>query len=122
MIDPHRLPAVDVLAAHDRLAVDGGTTGDPGPILVDVREPNEFVEVRAPGAMLFPLSTFVQRFRELPQDRPLLMICRSGARSGQATAFLLGNGWPDVANVSGGMLAWERAGLPIESGEPSAGG
>ncbi|MEO7664044.1 MAG: rhodanese-like domain-containing protein, partial [Candidatus Limnocylindrales bacterium] len=112
-----RLPTVDAATAHARLDGD-----DPGrPLLVDVREPGEYAEVRAHGAVLVPLSEFVQRFRELPQDRPLLMICRSGARSGQATTFLLGNGWPDVSNVAGGMLAWERAGLPVRSGEPDPG-
>ena len=60
------------------------------------------------------------RYRELPQDRPLLMICRTGARSGQATAFLLANGWTDVVNVAGGTLAWERAGLPVRRGSPGA--
>ena len=68
-----------------------------------------------------PLSTFLLRYRELPRDRPLLMICRSGARSGQATAFLIANGWTDVVNVAGGTLAWERAGLPVRRGAPAPG-
>lgn len=124
MIDPNRIPAVDVATAHDRLEAGAAATREaaaPAPLLVDVREPGEYAQVRAPGAVLMPLSAFVQRHRELPQDRPLLMICRSGARSAQATAFLIGNGWPDVANVAGGMLAWERAGLPVRSGPPDPG-
>jgi rhodanese-related sulfurtransferase len=128
VIDPNRIPAVDVLEADRRLAPaagDAGTGGGggatPAPLLVDVREPNEFADFRADGAVLLPLSTFVLRYRELPQDRPLLMICRTGARSGQATAFLLANGWPDVVNVAGGTLAWERAGLAIRRGSPAPG-
>ncbi|MBF8289093.1 MAG: Rhodanese-like protein [Chloroflexi bacterium] len=49
------------------------------------------------------------------------MICESGGRSAQATAFLLANGWQDVTNVMGGTLAWERAGLPVRYGPPEPG-
>ena len=133
MIDPSRIPTVDVLEAERRRggpieaaeigdsAVRGAVAGDSAALLVDVREPNEFAEVRAEGAVLMPLSTFLLRYRQLPQDRPLLMICQSGARSGQATAFLLANGWTDIANVAGGTLAWVRAGLPFRRGAPEPG-
>lgn len=128
MIDPNRIPTVDVLEAERRLgtaAEDAETrTGGaptPAPLLVDVREPNEFAAVRAEGAVLLPLSTFLLRYRELPQDRPLLMICQTGSRSGQATAFLLANGWADVVNVAGGTLAWARAGLAMRRGAPVPG-
>lgn len=125
MIDPRRIPAVDVLEAERRLGSAAEDAeigkGGPTPLLVDVREPNEFAQVRAEGAVLVPISTFLLRYRELPQDRPLLMICQTGARSGQATAFLLANGWTDVVNVAGGTLAWERAGLPVRRGAPAAG-
>jgi rhodanese-related sulfurtransferase len=124
MIDPNRVPAVDVLEADRRLAgTRGPGASDAGqpPVLIDVREPNEFAEVRAEGAVLVPLSTFTLRYRSLPQDRPLLMICQAGGRSGQATAFLLANGWTDVVNVAGGTLAWERAGLPVRRGAPGPG-
>lgn len=115
MMDPARVPAVDVVEADRRLGEAAAPGGAPA-LLVDVREPLEFAEVRAGGAALLPLSTFILRYQSLPRDRPLLMICRSGARSGQATAFLLTNGWTDVVNVIGGTLAWERAGLPVRRG------
>ena len=118
MFNPNRVPTVTVTEAHDRLTAGAD---DGGPLLVDVREPNEFADYRAEGAVLFPLSTFTARYESLPRDRPLLMICQSGARSGQATAFLLANGWSDVANVEGGSLAWVRAGLPSKRGEPEPG-
>lgn len=131
MIDPSRVPAIDVLEADRRLGETVGPVGGPGgpggtgagasPLLIDVREPSEFAAVRAEGAALVPLSTFMLRYRSLPQDRPLLVICHSGARSAQATAFLLGNGWTDVVNVAGGTLAWERAGLPVRRGAPAPG-
>jgi len=128
MIDPNRIPAIDVIEAERRLGaaaedaeIGTGDEAAKAPLLVDVREPNEFADFRADGAVLLPLSTFLLRYRELPQDRPLLMICRTGARSGQATAFLLANGWSDVVNVAGGTLAWERAGLAIRRGSPAPG-
>jgi rhodanese-related sulfurtransferase len=87
-----------------------------GALLVDVREQLEYDEVRAPGVFLMPLSVFTQRFRELPQDRELLMICHSGYRSAQAANFLLRHGYPNASNVVGGMEEWEVAGLPVERG------
>lgn len=118
MMDPRRIPAVTVIEARRRLEADPGPAG---PILVDVREPNEYAEFRAEGAVLVPLSTFMLKYQALPRDRELLLICRTGARSGQATAFLRANGWPDVSNVDGGTLAWVRAGLPARKGEPEPG-
>lgn len=91
-----------------------------GALLVDVREPWEYVEVRAPGALLIPLGEFVRRFGELPRDRELLMICHSGYRSMQAANFLLRQGYTSVENVMGGMDEWEYAGLPIERGAPQS--
>ena len=117
MIPRPPTPTVDVREAdRRRQEAEAG-----GPLLIDVREPIEFSEVRAEGALLFPLSTFMARIAELPRDRPLLMICRTGARSGQATDYLLAQGWADVANVAGGTLAWESAGLPVRRGTPEPG-
>ena len=124
MTGPLRVPGIDSREAHERLhAADAavGGTGTAAPLLVDVREPSEYAEFRAEGAVLLPLSTFMERYRELPRDRPLLMICRTGARSGQATGFLLANGWTDVVNVEGGTMDWERQGLPIRRGAPAPG-
>jgi rhodanese-related sulfurtransferase len=92
-----------------------------GPLLVDVREANEFEAQRAVGAALLPISQFMARYGELPKDRPLLMICQSGSRSASATMFLLQNGWTDVRNVEGGTQAWALAGLPTRTGRPDPG-
>lgn len=83
-----------------------------GALLVDVREPHEFSEVHAEGALLLPLSEFEARHAELPTDRELVMICRSGARSARAGEYLLQNGYPQVVNLAGGTIAWVEAGLP----------
>jgi rhodanese-related sulfurtransferase len=112
---PKDLPTTDVLEASRRLGAP-----DP-PLLVDVREPNEYATVRAASAVLVPLSTFLLNFERLPKDRPLLMICAVGGRSGAATGHLLASGWTDVTNVAGGTVAWERAGLPVRRGAPAPG-
>ena len=114
MIDPRRIPSIDPATAHD---LTQARSDDAAPaVLVDVREPDEYARLRAPGAVLLPLSRFVAEHDALPRDRPLLMICASGNRSLQATAYLLSRGWPDVRNVTGGMLGWQRAGLEVRAG------
>jgi rhodanese-related sulfurtransferase len=70
---------------------------------------------------LLPLSEFEARYLDLPRDRQLLMICRSGGRSLRAAAFLAQQGFARVANVDGGMIAWKAAGLPVRSGPPAPG-
>jgi rhodanese-related sulfurtransferase len=109
------IPSVDVTEARRRLDADDRT------VIVDVREPGEFAAVRIEGSALVPLSTFALRFGDLPRDRPLLVVCRSGSRSLAATAHLLRNGWPDVANVAGGIDAWQGAGLAVRSGPVAPG-
>lgn len=104
-------PTVTVTEAAASLAAT-----DRPALVVDVRERSEFAMMRVAGAVLMPLSTFTQRFEELPHDRPLLMLCAAGARSGRATDFLLANGYADVANIAGGITAWNAAGLPIRTG------
>ncbi|GGL75991.1 sulfurtransferase [Deinococcus aerolatus] len=85
-----------------------------GAMLVDVREQSEYDEVHAQGATLLPLSELESRFTELPRDRELVMICRSGARSARAGEYLMQNGYDRVVNLGGGTLAWAEAGLPTE--------
>lgn len=109
------VPAVDVQTAADRLA------GAAPPLLVDVREPDEFQTLRINGAVLLPLSTFMLRYDKLPRGRPLLIMCAGGGRSAAATAHLLANGWADVTNVTGGIISWERSGLPVRRGMPGPG-
>lgn len=111
---PHpTIPSIDVAEARAK--------SDEGAVIVDVREPGEFAQVRVPGAALLPLSTFATRYAELPRDRPILVMCASGNRSQAATAHLIRNGWTDVVNVTGGIVAWERAGLPVARGAVSPG-
>lgn len=98
-------PEVSVEAARDRQ--------QSAAIVLDVREPGEWAAGHAPGARHIPLGDLSRRARELPSDRDLLVICRSGNRSARAANVLLGLGFSRVTNVRGGMLAWARAGLPV---------
>lgn len=108
------IPSVDVQAAASR----AGTAAADRALIVDVREDDEFAAVRVEGVTHLPMSGFAARAAELPKDRPLLILCASGARSAAATGFLLRSGWTDVANVEGGINAWQRAGLPVVRGAP----
>ncbi len=83
-----------------------------GAVLVDVREPYEWQAGHAPKARHIPLSQLAQRARELPEGRPLIMVCRSGNRSARAAAALARQG-RTVSNLRGGMHAWSRSGLPV---------
>lgn len=100
---------IDVLEAQKRV--------EDGAVLVDVREQNEYDEAHIPGSRLAALSTLAQTYEDLPKDKPLIMQCRSGARSARAAAYLLENGYTDVVNLKGGILAWDEAGLPVERGD-----
>lgn len=112
------LPTVDVREAKRRL-----DDAQPGaePILLDVRELDEFTALRVSGAVLLPISRFALGFRQLPQDRPILVLCKVGGRSSMAADFLLQQGWPDVTNIAGGITAWSSAGLPTTSGPVAPG-
>ena len=91
--------------------------GPDAPLLVDVREESEWNEVHIPGALLIPLSQFVERQHEIPAGRALIMQCRSGGRSGQVALALRTAGRANVANLAGGIIDWEAAGLPVTYGE-----
>ena len=84
-------------------------------LLVDVRGADEREETRAPQSVHIPLGQVEAQLARLPRDRTIAFICRSGGRSGMAAEVAARRGL-DVANVDGGMLAWEAAGLPTESG------
>lgn len=90
-----------------------------GAVLVDVREHEEWLAGRAPQAVHIPLGELEVRLDELPADGHLVMVCRSGGRSGHAAAALVDRGMSAV-NLAGGMQAWRAASLPVvrDGGEP----
>lgn len=102
-----QVPEIDVQQAAAR----------PDALLLDVREDDEWAAGHAPTAVHMPLSTM--EVAAVPTDRPVVAICRSGNRSGQAARVLADAGL-DVVNVSGGMKAWREAGLPMQSADGSS--
>ena len=86
--------------------------------VIDVREPEEFNGPlgHVPGAQLIPLGTLKDRIPELSKSPPLVVVCRSGARSAQATVLLGKAGFDKVANLSGGMLRWRAQRFAVEGG------
>jgi DMSO/TMAO reductase YedYZ molybdopterin-dependent catalytic subunit len=85
---------------------------DAGALLLDVREPGEWQAEHAPDAVLVPMGQLRNRHAELPRDRPIVVICRSGGRSAAVTGALRAAGF-DAVNLAGGMCAWAAAGLPV---------
>lgn len=84
-----------------------------GALIVDVREPEEWRAGHIPGAVHVPLGELSGRVRELDPERELILVCRSGNRSAQATALLQQAGFRQVYNLAGGLIAWGRHRLPI---------
>jgi rhodanese-related sulfurtransferase len=83
-----------------------------GAVLIDVRESQEYKNSHAPGAKLISLGVLERKLKEIPIEREILVVCQSGMRSSQAAGILSKNGY-QVKNVSGGMAAWQRAGLKV---------
>lgn len=81
------------------------------PVVIDVREPREFKQGHIPQARLKPLPKLLADSFDLPLDREIVCVCRGGRRSTRATYMLQNRGFRQVQVLTGGMLAWEAAGL-----------
>jgi rhodanese-related sulfurtransferase len=90
--------------------------GDPIEI-IDVREFVEFAAGHIASARLVPLSELEARAHELDHNIPLVCVCRSGKRSAQAVSKLLALGFHDVAQLDGGVTAWQEQGFPLTSAD-----
>ena len=79
-------------------------------LLIDVREPSEFEIVKIPGAVLIPKQGFLDgsALAALPQDKPIILHCKSGVRSAECLAILKSAGFADASHVSGGVIAWAK--------------
>jgi rhodanese-related sulfurtransferase len=106
-----RAPAVPAVAAID---VDDLVAQ--GALLIDVRERREWDEARIAGAQLKPMSEVNEWYRLLPSDRQVILYCRSGQRSVQIIEALISQvGTTNLLNLTGGIIAWSHAGLPLET-------
>jgi rhodanese-related sulfurtransferase len=82
-------------------------------LLVDIRTPAEIAQGAIPDSMQLPMHLIPIRISELPKDRDVVLYCRSGARSYQACAYMMQQGYDRVLNLRGGIIAWARHGYPI---------
>jgi rhodanese-related sulfurtransferase len=78
--------------------------------LLDVRTQEEYEEGYIEGATLIPVNDLEARLDEVPKDKKIIIYCRSGARSMTAANILINNGYEEVYNVQGGIIAWDSAG------------
>lgn len=89
---------------------------DAGAFILDVREPDEWVEFHIPGATLIPLGELEARVNEVPTDREVVVVCRSGNRSQVGRDILLNSDFKLVTSMAGGMKQWSAAGYDTASG------
>jgi rhodanese-related sulfurtransferase len=102
---PGHVPGIEPVVAVERLAAGG--------VALDVRENDEWAAGRIGGALHIPMGELAQRRSEIPSDRSIVAVCRSGSRSAVVTQALLQAGY-EVENLTGGLEAWQAAGLPID--------
>lgn len=81
--------------------------------LIDVRTEAEVAQGMIDGAVHIPLHLLPLRATDVPQDKPVIIYCRSGARSAQACAFMAAQGFPNMHNLAGGIMSWARSGNPL---------
>ena len=86
----------------------------PDVMILDVREQDEWDAGHIPGAVFMPMGQVPDRLSEIPKDKTVIVQCRSGNRSSQVTDFLVQQGFTNVHNMTGGIKAWQTAGLPVE--------
>jgi rhodanese-related sulfurtransferase len=92
-----------------------GEAAAPRPVLLDVRNLNEYETAHVRGALHIPLDELRFRLDEVPRDASILVHCRSGFRSHLALRILMENGWKNVRNITGGFVAMTAAGgFPID--------
>jgi adenylyltransferase/sulfurtransferase len=104
--DAARDSTISVRQLKDML--DARERGEDDFVLIDVREPNEYEIVAIPGSVLIPKGQFLDgsALEALPQDKRVVLHCKSGGRSAEALAVVKGAGFADAVHVGGGVLAW----------------
>ena len=97
---------MDITVQELKERIDAGTA----PVMIDVRELHEWEQDHVEGVEKISLGTLPAKLADMEawKDKEVVMICRSGGRSGRATAFLAQQGFQNVRNLTGGMLAWKE--------------
>lgn len=102
-----KIPSLNAQELADKIKNDNNL------LLIDVRSPGEYqFDGHIAGSRLLPLQTLSQRMAEIPKDKTIICICRSGNRSQVACEQLSHAGYTDVINFRDGMVGWRRAGYP----------
>src|SRR5689334_9717340 len=83
-------------------------------VVVDVRTPDEYRQAHLRGARLIPLAELERRVKEIPRDQPVLVYCSVGVRSASAANLLASKGYPEVYQISVGLVGWYKNGYPLE--------
>ncbi len=105
-----RLPAEISVAQASQAQKDGA-------FILDVREPSEWTQAHIAGATLIPLGDLPNRLNEVPRDREVVVVCRTGHRSAQGRDILTQAGFTQVTSMTGGLTQWQAQGLPVVSGQ-----
>jgi rhodanese-related sulfurtransferase len=113
--DAAKVPSTPAPGGWREVSVDDAAKALGAFDLVDVREPSEFgAELgHVADARLVPLATVGAAMQGWDRSKPILLICRSGGRSGRAAGALVAAGFAHVYNLTGGMMAWNARGLPV---------
>ena len=88
-----------------------------GAFILDVRQPEEWAQAHISGATLIPLGDLPGRLNEVPKDREVVVVCRSGNRSAEGRDILKQAGFPQVTSMAGGLTQWQSQGLPVVTGQ-----
>jgi rhodanese-related sulfurtransferase len=97
-------------------AAEAAAKRDSGAFILDVREPDEWNQFHVPDSTLIPLGELASRVNELPKDKEIVVVCRSGNRSAKGRDILLGAGFTQVTSMAAGLTQWKAAGYPTVSG------
>lgn len=103
---PTLAPEISVAEAHAMY--------ESGAYVLDVRTVEEWNEFHAPNTTLIPIDELAVRVNEVPRDREIVVVCRSGNRSQQGRDILLNAGFTNVTSMAGGLNEWRAIGYPIE--------
>jgi rhodanese-related sulfurtransferase len=88
-----------------------------GAFILDVRELSEWTQFHIPGATLIPLGELPNRLNEVPKDKDVIVVCRTGHRSAQGRDILRAAGFNRVTSMAGGVTEWQAQGLPVATGQ-----
>ncbi len=116
MLTLQNMPAAQTTLTAEISVAQAAAKRDQGAFILDVRQPEEWNEGHIPDATLIPLGELPNRLNEVPKDREVVVVCRSGNRSQQGRDILRGAGYTLITSMAGGMNDWQSQGLPVVSG------